>query len=206
MARARGREQRNVARLFGGHDSRSGANPRKERGLPESFRRHGICRRGRRAADADDPRNRRGIRPGARLRAALEHELAHYYRFAEIWHGKELVPNPHAPPDAPADQKYIYGGPAIPFNPHDVWPAVANPKAALYPAGSKARYACDTFNYTYTGLLKVLHLTFNGQPHQLSAAIGLMESLKAQAMDMMAIELGNGTHAGPSFEYQPINP
>jgi len=136
----------------------------------------------------------------------LEHELAHYYRFAEIWHGKALIPNPQAPPDAPNDQKYIYGGPAIPFDPHGVWPAIANPKAAMYPAGSKARYACDTFNYTYTALLKTLHLTFNGQPYRLSAAIGLMESLKAQAMDLMAIDLGNGTHAGPSFEYQPINP
>jgi hypothetical protein len=54
--------------------------------------------------------------------------------------------------------------------------------------------------------LKSLHATFNGQPGQLVSAIGLMESLKEQAMNMMEIELGDGTNAGPSFEYQPVNP
>jgi hypothetical protein len=129
-----------------------------------------------------------------------EHKLAHYYRFAEISHGKELEPDPKEP------LGFSYSGPAIPFEAAGVWPATLNPKAAAYPAGSQARFACDSFNYAYTSLLKTLHATFNGQPGQLTAAIGLMESLKEQAMTMMAIELGNGSTAGPSFEYQPANP
>ncbi len=136
----------------------------------------------------------------------LETEFAHYYRFEQIYRGKTLTPNPNAPPDAPNDQKYIYGPPPIPFDVHGVQPVIENPKAANYPAGSKARYACNTFNYTYTNLLKTLHLTFNGNPGLLGDAIGLMESLKQQAMDLMDIDLDNGTKAGPSFEYQPINP
>jgi hypothetical protein len=50
----------------------------------------------------------------------LEGEMAHYYRFAEIYHGKKLILNLNAPPDASDDQKYIYGGPLIPFDPNGV--------------------------------------------------------------------------------------
>ncbi len=136
----------------------------------------------------------------------LEGKFAHYYRFAEIYNGKTLILNPNAPPDAPVDQNYIYGGTPIPFDPSGVLPVIDNPKASTYPADSKARYACDAFNYTYTSLLKTLHATFNGSPGQLSNAIGLMESLKEQAMNLMDIDLGDGTKAGPSFAYQPVNP
>ena len=129
-----------------------------------------------------------------------EHELAHYYRFAEIAHGRELQSDPQAPGG------FSYSGPAMAFETSGVWPATLNPKAATYPTGSIAQNACQNFNYGYTSLLKSLHATFNGQPGQLVSALGLMESLKEQAMNMMEIELGDGTNAGPSFEYQPVNP
>ena len=129
-----------------------------------------------------------------------EHELAHYYRFAEISHGRELQPDPQAPGG------FSYSGPAIPFDPGGVWPAALNPKVISYPAGSIAQNACRNFNYGYTSLLKSLHATFNQEDGQLASAIGLMESLKEQAMNMMEIELGDGTNAGPSFEYQGVNP
>jgi hypothetical protein len=133
-----------------------------------------------------------------------EHDPAHYYRFAEIFHGKRLIPNPDAPPDAPPEQRYIYGGDPIPFDERGVLPVPANPKLSDYPAGSQAHYACNAFNYTYTSVLKSLHATFNGEPDHLWAAIGLMESLKLQALDLMAIPSGPG-NAGPSFEYQPVS-
>ncbi|WP_281886346.1 ferritin-like protein [Paenibacillus sp. YYML68] len=136
----------------------------------------------------------------------LEGDFAHYYRYAEIFHGKKLILNPDAKPGTPHDQKYIYGGDPIPFDPAGVLPLIENPSAASYAPNSKAQYANDTFNYTYTSLLRSLHATFNGQPDRLKTAIGLMESLKLQALDLMDIDLGNGKHAGPSFEYQPFNP
>jgi hypothetical protein len=103
------------------------------------------------------------------------------------------------------------GGEPIPFDESAVWPVLDNPKETSYPAKSKARHACDTFNYTYTSLLKALNITFNGQPDNLGTAIGLMESLRQQAIDMMSgivLETGpnQGRNAGPSFEYQPTNP
>jgi ferritin-like protein len=134
-----------------------------------------------------------------------EHDPAHYYRFAEIYHGKQLIPNEDAPPDAPPDERYVYGGPPIPFDPAGVLPVPTNPKLSDYPAGSQARYACNAFNYTYTSVLKSLHAAFNGDPGRLPAAIGLMESLKLQALDLVQIQLPSGNHAGPSFEYQPVS-
>jgi Ferritin-like len=140
------------------------------------------------------------------LEAAGSQEVAHYYRFAEIYYGRRLIKNPAAGPDTPPDQQFIYGGAAVPFDPAGVFPVPADPKAANYPAGSAARHACDTFNYTYTSLLKSLHDTFNGRPDQIDSAIGLMMSLKQLARDMMSGSNPNGVSVGPSFEYQPVNP
>jgi hypothetical protein len=127
-------------------------------------------------------------------------ELAHYYRFEEIVEGRKLIPAPkHKPP-------WAYQGEVIPFDAAKVYPSLTNPRSERYPAGSAARYACDTFNYTYTSLLKVLHETFNGHPGRLEAAVGLMESLNEQARGMMAMDSGIGGNAGPSFEYRPTNP
>jgi hypothetical protein len=128
-------------------------------------------------------------------------ELAHYYRFAEIVQGKQLVPAPGETPP------WRYAGAAIPFDASKVYPAIENPTAKGYPAESAVRHACDTFNYTYTSLLKALHETFNGSPQNLPAAVGLMESLNEQAQTLMRMNSGiGGESAGPSFEYRPTNP
>ncbi len=128
-----------------------------------------------------------------------EDDLAHYYKFAEIWHGRRLVATPEPP-------GWAYAGDPIPFDPAGVWPAVSDPHADQYPAGSAARYANDTFNYTYTSLLKALHATFNGRRDQFNVAVGVMESLKTLALTLFATPAGDGRTAGPTFEYQPVNP
>jgi hypothetical protein len=134
-----------------------------------------------------------------------DHDLAHYYRFAEIYYGKELIPTGTSPTNPQDDPGYIYGGDPIPFDPQGVWPVIKNPKASSYPPNTIARITNDTFNYTYTTLLKSLHTTFNGQPDQLDNAFTLMESLKEQAMALVEIDLGDGKNAGPSFEYRLVN-
>jgi Ferritin-like len=131
--------------------------------------------------------------------------VAHYYRFAEIVHGRRLVPNPAAGPETPPDQRYIYAGAPVPVHQEGIRNAPVNPKMAAYPAGSAARGACKAFNYTYTGLLKALHAAFNGSPYELKSAIGLMGSLQQQATDMMAGTTTGGVCVGPSFEWQPTD-
>jgi rubrerythrin len=143
-------------------------------------------------------------------------DLAHYWRFAEIVEGKQLVQNPNAGPDTPVRERWSFTGPAIPFDADGVYPLVKNPKVndpkrrPTYAAGTTARILCDSFNYTYTSLLKSLEMAFTGQPEALPAAIGLMWSLEQQFIEMTRVELKPGDPkskvAAPSFEYQPVNP
>jgi rubrerythrin len=141
-------------------------------------------------------------------------DLAHYYRFAEIVNGRQLVRNPNAGPDTPPDERWSYTGPEIPCDETGVLnlvtdPTVSGPKPT-YAEGTTARHLCDTFNYTYTSLLKSLHDTFNGKPDALPAAIGLMWSLEQQFMEMTKTPVDpsdpKSKLAAPSFEYQPVNP
>ncbi|MGI8776507.1 MAG: ferritin-like domain-containing protein [Acidimicrobiales bacterium] len=111
---------------------------------------------------------------------------AHYYRFAEIVNGGLLVPNPDAGPATPPDQRYVYDtvNHPLPFDATGVYGVPTNP--AAYAPGSVGEVANDNFNYTYTSLLKVLHHAVNGEPKLLDSALGLMMSLRQQAMDMMS--------------------
>ena len=123
--------------------------------------------------------------------------LSHYYRFAEIWKGRELVEDKSEP------KGWSYSG-----NPLVAAGPIANvkvKKAAQLRAGSAERHALDNFNYTYTSLLKGLHQLFNGSPQNFSRTLGAMMSLRQQALDML---FGTNLHEpiGPSFEYQPVNP
>jgi hypothetical protein len=60
-------------------------------------------------------------------------EPAHYYRFAEILHGRRLVPDPAA------KEKYSYSGEPVPFDPAGIWDLVTDPKTQNYAVGSTAR-------------------------------------------------------------------
>ena len=138
---------------------------------------------------------------------------AHYYRFAEISNGGRLVPNPDAGPDTKPDDRYFYdkANHPVPFDASGVYPVPKNPKVngetpPTYPPGAVGQIANDNFNYTYTGLLRVLHRTLNGHPEQLDTAIAMMMSLRQQAMDMASGADTSNKNVGPSFEYQPVNP
>jgi len=124
-----------------------------------------------------------------------EHELAHYYKFAEIAKGFHLVP------DATAPNGYSYTGPPIPFDPAGVFPMVTNPGQVALPAGSMVAQMADQFDATYSSLLNALNGTFNGAPENLNVAMGLMYSLRVQAQDLMQQPIGNGTtgNAGPRW-------
>jgi hypothetical protein len=131
-----------------------------------------------------------------------EDQPAHYYRYAEIYYGKKLIANPDP---KPGELPYAYAGHSIAFDPGGVWPVISNPHSDSYAPGTKARLMNDTFNYTYTSLLKCLHLVFNGEPDRLGPAIGLMESMKEQALVMMSTVTVPGQTAGPSFQFNPVN-
>ena len=130
-------------------------------------------------------------------------DVAHYYRLAEIVHGRRLVRNPDTGPGTPAEQRFVYAGDPVPFDPAGVQAAPRNPKQADYPAGSPARLACAAFNRTYVRLLKTLQAAVQGSPGELTPAVTLMMSLRQQAAGMLSGSATGGVPAGPSFEWQP---
>jgi rubrerythrin len=138
------------------------------------------------------------------LGSETEDELAHYYRFAEIYHQRKLVR--HADPALPPDQQYSYSGEKLVIDPAGVRDLIDDPKRSDFAPGSHALHLFDTFNYTYTSVLKTLQLAFTGHPEALDAAIGLMESCKHQALGLGEVTLADGRRAGPGFQWQPTNP
>ena len=126
-----------------------------------------------------------------------EGEPAHYYRFAELVHGRRLVPDPTVA------QGYSFTGVPVPFDPAGVWPMPLNPRAAHYPTGSRSRLVADEFADAYTRLLRALQLTFDGTPSALADALGLMFELRLLAQDVLATQDAAGRPTGLCFEHSP---
>jgi hypothetical protein len=109
-------------------------------------------------------------------------ELAHYYRFAEIYHGHKLIKTPGG--------KFKYKGDCIPFP--EVFPMAEVPPGG-YPESLE-------FDRHYTEVLKDLQDAWSGTPPKLGAAIGKMHSLSHLARDLMQKPLPSGQETyGPSF-------
>lgn len=119
-------------------------------------------------------------------------ELSHYYKFAEIVEGRQLVKTPGG---------FAYEGAKIPFSPEEVWPMVDNPGLVKFPAGSTAAVLSQEFAQSYQNLLLSLNETFNGNPENLSNAIGHMYSMGIVAGKLMQTPSGfnDDTTAGPQF-------
>ena len=110
-------------------------------------------------------------------------ELAHYYRFAEIYHGRTLVQTP--------DHHWAYDGTPIPFP--DVYPMAEVPPGG-YPE-SRA------FDELYTSVLNLLQDAWQqGSQAQLNQAVGAMFKLAAPARELMQKPRPDGKgNFGPSF-------
>lgn len=130
-----------------------------------------------------------------------EGNLAHYYEFEELFKGRKLIPDSHAP------NGYSFSGDPIPFDPANVFPIFPNTKAADLAAGTEERRQVDDFNTTYNQLLKGLHRTFNGEPDYLDNTIGLMFDVKLLGEKLCQIPFPGkeGYTIGPSFEYVDLS-
>jgi hypothetical protein len=105
--------------------------------------------------------------------------LAHYYRFAEIWHERELVQV-----DA---HRWTYTGAAVPF-PGNILP--------MPPVPSGGFPQSHDFNVIYSDLLRLLQAAWqSGGP--LSAAVGKMGDLAEPARQLIRQSVG------PSFLFLP---
>jgi len=126
-----------------------------------------------------------------------EGEVAHYYKFEELYVGKRLMK------DETAQNGYSFSGPEIPFDPANVQPIFTDTKAYMFAEGSEERRRCDEFNHSYRLLLNALHETFNGAPGTLGDSIGLMYDIKLRGEKLCAMPFPGkpNTTIGPTFEY-----
>jgi hypothetical protein len=116
-------------------------------------------------------------------------ELAHYYRFAEIRHGRRLVPDPSA------EEGFSYTGDPVVFTPSGVHPMITDPTPAFYPPGTKAGQLTERFGRSFRHLLVALQKTFTGQPAALNAAMGVMYELRLAAIAMTEVRDPRPEHA-----------
>ncbi len=132
---------------------------------------------------------------GDKRRFGQEEEVAHYYRFNEIYEGR-YYQHGDTPRSGPTGEPF-------PVDWDRVYNMRRNPRVEDYDEGSELWHKSVEFSKCYTQLLDVLHESFNGEPDQLVKAVGLMYELKYQAVALMKIPFDDGQTAGPTFQRWP---
>jgi CDGSH-type Zn-finger protein len=122
-------------------------------------------------------------------------EVAHYYRFQELGTGRRYRRG-DTPESGPTGEK-------VRVDPAGVHPMRRDPRVDDHAPGSAIRMAQEEFNHTYCAVLHLLEQAFDGSPGMLAVATGTMYGLRAQAQALMRMPDGEGTTAGPTFEYVP---
>lgn len=125
----------------------------------------------------------------------FENELAHFYRFQEIYRNQVLV-------KADNSVGYAWGAPlGVDWN--AVYPAIVDPENHDFSKEPKAaRAAQATCNAAFTTMVKELRNAFNGEPGRLGNAIKAMFDLRMAALNALNTPLADGSSvAGPSFRY-----
>lgn len=119
-------------------------------------------------------------------------ELAHYYKFGEIYNGMHFVQG--------ADGTWAYNGPPpIPFP--AAYPMAQVPAGGWTDAPSDTREQLDAFNSAFTTLLQSLESAWgSGGKTALGVAIGQMFDLQGLGMPLMQISRGpESGNYGPEF-------
>ncbi|AKI99453.1 ferritin-like protein [Archangium gephyra] len=127
----------------------------------------------------------------------FEDELAHYYRYEEIYRNRVLT-------KADNPEGFVWGGP-LGVDWRAVYPAIANPGehdfSADPPAARAAQAACDM---AYSRMIDELQRAVTGEPGRLGNAVQAMFDLRMATLTAFRSPLADPTQvAGPSFRYQP---
>jgi len=121
-------------------------------------------------------------------------ELAHYYKFDEISHGRKLIQ---------VDGMWRYAGDVIPFP--DTYPMAQVHQGGWNNPSPQVQQLLDSFNNTFKLVLDNLEDAWTtGDKDKLGMAIGLMFQLKDPAVQLMQIPLPDGRgNYGPDFLIYP---
>lgn len=131
-------------------------------------------------------------------------DVAHYYRFAAIFHGKRLVRDTTTPAG------FSFSGPQYPFDANGVWPMVDNQRLTPLDRGTEGWRRAQQFRVTFTRLLMALQRVFDGEPEHLDAAMGVMFEVKLAGQVLASqpakgLGIRSGQTAGPIFDYAIVN-
>jgi Ferritin-like len=127
----------------------------------------------------------------------FEGEVAHYYRFAEVYYDQVLT-------KANNPKGYVWKG-TLGVDWNAVYPAIPDPGSHDFsgdpPAARAAQDRCDT---AFTRLVQELQRALAGEPGRLGNAVRAMFDLRMAAQRALTIPLAVPTQvAGPSFRYRP---
>ncbi len=128
-------------------------------------------------------------------------ELAHYFRFGEIFYDKVLT-------KAPGERGYQWGPEKLGVDWSAVFPCIADPGSHDFsnepPAAQAAQAAC---NAAYSRMVDALRLAVTGHPEQLGIAVRAMFDLRLAVQVAVRTPLNDPSKvAGPAFLYLPISP
>ncbi|MGH9277327.1 MAG: ferritin-like domain-containing protein [Acidimicrobiales bacterium] len=120
-----------------------------------------------------------------------EDRLPHYYRFAEIFHGKTLVE---------VDGALKFAGEPVEFT---ALPMAPVPAGGWPNPSAEVKALLDRFDRTFSSLLNHLQRAWgHGDSDALDSAVANMRFLRGPASDLMEIPLpGGGGNYGPQFRY-----
>jgi hypothetical protein len=143
-----------------------------------------------------------GTREGTKVDPLdFQDEVAHYYRFGEIYHDKVLTKdnNPLGFAWGPARLGVDWSG---------AYPAITDPALHDFskdpPEAQAAQNAC---NRAFSSMVDTLQHALTGQPGALGEAVRSMFDLRLAAKHALTVPLADHTRvAGPAFVYTPTHP
>lgn len=129
----------------------------------------------------------------------FENELAHFYRFQEVYKNQVLV-------KADNSVGYAWGEP-LGVDWKAVYPAITDPEVYDFSkepeAAQSAQRAC---NVAFSTMVNELQKAFNGETGRLGNAVRAMFDLRMAALNALITPLADGTKvAGPGFLYLDTN-
>jgi hypothetical protein len=127
----------------------------------------------------------------------FEGELAHYYRFEEIYRDQVLQK------DTSRVEGFSWGA-SLGIDWDAVHPAIPNPGEHDFAGDPEAQAAQDACDRAFTVMVQELDHAVNGAPARLGNAVRAMFDLRMAAVAALATPLKGSTRvAGPAFAYRP---
>jgi hypothetical protein len=128
----------------------------------------------------------------------FQDEVAHYYRFGEVYHDRVLTKDKNP-------EGYAWGPAKLGVDWAGAYPAISDPGQHDFskepPAAQAAQAAC---NQAFTTMVNALQRAVTGQSGALGEAVQAMFELRMAALHTFTMPLADGTHtAGPAFLYTP---